>query len=130
MNLMSIVRFLEAEGLGVEGQTIFLNFFPANVSEGILIRPPLTGFRLDESMPGYIKGSFSVAVRSASHSGATTLANNVAKALSWRGEREYDGILFKRLFPESTPATYPLSEGGLVECGCRFAVVAVSDEWK
>lgn len=130
MNLISIVKYLEEQGLGIEGKTIFINAFPANVSEGILIRPPLNGFRLDQSMPGYIKGFFGVAVRSPSYTKAVQLGESAAKALSWAGEREYQGILFKRLFPESTPATYPLSDGGLVECGFRVSVAAVVEAWK
>ena len=63
MNLMPLITLLQTSGLGVPGQTIFLNMMPAEADSAILLRNPLSGTKIDYELPDYYRSQFQLIVR-------------------------------------------------------------------
>lgn len=128
MNLEPVANELERLGLGEVGRTIFINHYPAEVSEGILIRPRLIGAKIDHYLPGYLKFQFQLIARAPTHAQATTLCIQAAKGLTQRMTELGDWHV-NYLRPQHVPVAYPISIGELVECNCDMDACIVDPEW-
>lgn len=129
MNLKPVADRLSLLGLGVQGQTLFINHFPAIESAGLLLRPPLVGAKLDHDLPGFIKFEFKLIARAKGHVAAETLARDAVDALWIKQETQVGPWFVKYMRPMHVPVAYPISIGELVECNTDIAVCAVIDEW-
>lgn len=122
MDLMPIANKLEFEGLGVQGSTLFVNFMPDECKEGVLLRSPLIGTRIDPNLPGYYKSEFAAIVRCTRYEQGLALMQDAMKALTLF-ETEQDDILIKRCYPRNLPATFPISDGNYFEIQVVFEIV-------
>lgn len=124
MNLMPLAEKLEADGLGVMAETIFINMIPVEAPQGILLRNNLRGTEIDYELPGYHKTDFQVIVRAASYPAGDSLIVDVCHALTIV-ERQLGPLYFKFMRPKTKPVVFPLSAGNLLEFSVEFSVVYV-----
>lgn len=128
MNLIPITNRLEAEGLGTPGSTLFINFMPFECKQGILLRTPLTGTRIDHELPGYFKCEVMVITRAPEYTAALSLMQEVMSALTIY-EEQMDDIYMKYIRPETLPVSFPVSDGQFYEVQVRFEVVYVGERY-
>lgn len=128
MNLLPFVERLETLGLGTQGQTLFVHAFPAETSEGIMLRPRLTGAKIDHNLPGYLKFDFQMIVRGRSVEPTQALAVQAAKALKMQ-DSAIGALKVNYLRPTNVPVGYPISIGEMVEFNCNIEACVVDPEW-
>lgn len=129
MNLKPVADYLQAQGFGTLGQTIFLNHLPADATEAVLIRPRLIGARIDHDLPGYLKFEFQVIVRGKTYLPTQTKANQIAKKLKM-AETTLGVWHVNYLRPAHVPVGYPISMGELVEFNTDIEACIVDPEWE
>ena len=122
MDLMPIANKLEFEGLGVQGSTLFINFMPDECKEGILLRSPLIGTKIDPNLPGYYKTEFMVVVRTPRYESGLGIIKDAMTALTLFAT-DIDDIHIKGCYPRNLPATFPVSDGNYFELQVVFEVV-------
>jgi hypothetical protein len=81
MNLKSIATYLEDQGLGTQGTDLFINYMPPDAATGILLREPMGGSQIDWDLPGFIKTSFQLVVRTQVYQDGVDQINAVTTAL-------------------------------------------------
>lgn len=115
--LVDIAEYLAAQGLGKTTgleKTIFVNFMPATVKKGILVRQDYLGIQVDHELPGYFQTLFQIIVRTPGYAEGEALANSVFDALN--RERVVIGSMqVKYIRPSQKPIVYPASNGDLIE---------------
>jgi hypothetical protein len=121
MDMMPIANKLELEGLGVQASTLFINLMPMECKEGILLRSPLSGTRVDHELPGYYRTSFMVIVRGHDYASASVLMEACMRALTLY-ETDLDDISVKYMRPHTLPVTFPVSIGNFYEIKVEFEV--------
>jgi len=119
MNLMPLANLIESAGLGVKGDTLFLNMLPAEVESGILLRSPLQGTPIDYELPGYYRSEFRLIVRGRDYVAADTLIGNVVTTLTLTNQTA-DTMRFNFCRPKTKPVSFPLSDGNLYEFAVDF----------
>lgn len=124
MNLLPLTQKLEDDGLGVQGESIFINMIPAECPTGILLRNPLQGTPIDYELPGYYKTSFQLIVRTASYTDGEALINSAIESLTVVGKSIGDSF-FHYSRPKTLPVSFPLSKGNLLEFSVNFDVAFV-----
>lgn len=124
MRLSTIAKYLEQEGAGAQGKTIFINHLPAQVPIGILLREGYGGTPINHELPGYRRADFMVVVRGSNYDSCQALIEQVMTTLNFE-DIEFDGLLFRYLRPATEPVVYPLSVGGLYEFVVQFDAVYV-----
>lgn len=129
MNLMPVAQYLQTEGFGTLGLTIFLNHLPADATEAILIRPRLIGAKMDHDLPGYLKFEFQVIVRGKTYAATQTKAIQVAKKLKMAATTLGTWHV-NYLRPAHVPVGYPISLGELVEFNTDIETCIVDPEWE
>lgn len=121
MNLLPIAEKLEADGVGVQAETIFINMIPAEAPQGVLLRNPLQGTKIDYELPGFYKTTFKVIVRAATYPDGSDLLQRVTDSLSV--DNQQIGPMFvKYMRPLTKPVTFPLSKGNLLEIATEFSI--------
>lgn len=129
MNLLPVAQYLESQGLGIVAKDIFVDAFPADVEAGLMLRPRLTGMRIDASLPGYLRGHFQVIARAPSYEAAESLANRAAQALRWKKEETLGPWLVKTMMPETVPFGFPVGDADLREFTFNVMLRVVDDRW-
>lgn len=119
MNLTPLVNLLEAANLGVKGKTLFDRMLPAECQQGVLLRSPLAGTKINPELPGFYQPDFQVIVRSVGYDDGEALMTQVMDALTF-GERVVDTQTFQYCRPLMLPVAFPLSRGNLVEHTVQF----------
>lgn len=122
MNLMPIAQKLQDDGLGVMGETIFINMIPAEAPQGILLRNKLTGTEIDYELPGYYRAPFQLIVRAQSYADGESLTKQAFGSLTF-ANLTLDGMTFSRCRPKTLAAVFPLSKGNLLEFAADFDTV-------
>jgi hypothetical protein len=122
MNLLPLAQRLEDAGIGIQGESVFINSIPAECPQGVLLRNKLQGTLIDHELPGYYKTSFQLIVRSTSYVGGEELIGQVFDALTVERPAQIGPMLFKFMRPKSLPAVFPLSKGNLLEFAADFEV--------
>lgn len=122
MNLMPIAKLLEEQKVGKLAQSIFLNMIPIKANNGILLRNPLVGTRIDYEMTGYINTEFQVIVRATNYELGEQNMRKVFKALTLE-DTKLDGLHVTHCYPVFEPVVYPLSDGNLLEFSTDFRFV-------
>jgi hypothetical protein len=129
VNIVPFAARLEAAGLGIQGQSIFINQFPAETITGILLRERVAGAKLDPELPGYIKFQFQLIVRSNSYESGQALVTQAAKALQI-SNAQLDTLFINYCRPAISPVGYPISNGEQTEFNCNINVCCVDPTWQ
>lgn len=120
MNLLPLAEKLEADGLGILAETIFINMIPVEAPIGILLRNDLRGTEIDYELPGYFKTNFQAIVRAPDYVTGHALIEQVSAALML-SEQQVGSMYFKFLRPRTKPVVFPLSAGNLLEFSVNFS---------
>lgn len=119
MNLMPLAERLEAAGLGTLAETIFLNMIPSECPQGVLLRNPLRGTKIDYELPGYYKTTFQLIVRSPNYAVGEQLIQEVIAALTL-AETQVGPLYVRYMRPLTKPVVFPISKGNLLEFATDF----------
>lgn len=129
MNLIPFAEYLETAGLGEQGRSLFVNYYPAEVTTGVFLRNKLFGMSIDHNLPGYLKFSFQAVIRSNNFTTGEALAKDVAKTLHLNDVTLGD-MKVNYCRPVNIPYPYPISDGELVEFNVEFDVCVWVSEWE
>lgn len=121
MNLFPIAEKLEADGVGIMAETIFINMIPAEAPTGVLLRNPLQGTQIDYELPGYYKTEFKVIARATTYQEGEALIQAAFDSLTL-AEAQVGTMFIKHMRPKAKPVVFPLSTGNLLEFSADFAV--------
>ncbi len=102
---------------------------PAECTEGVLIKPPLSGIEHDNYMPGFYKSRLQIIVRAQSEARGEKLAEQSIKALLHRETKDYYDQPGKKfamrvnfLLQDQLPIRYPRLDGNGIEWSCNFLI--------
>lgn len=115
MNPIPLVNRLVAQSVGVVGKSLFLSMMPTECQLGVLLRPPLTGTKIDYELPGYYKTTIQIISRSHDYLEGLELMNKAVSALTIHTDTQLDGMLVRYLRPRHKPVSFPVSEGNFIE---------------
>lgn len=121
MNLLPLAEKLEADGVGVMTDTIFINMIPAEAPTGVLLRNPLQGTQIDYELPGFYKTEFKVIARATTYPEGEALIQAVFDSLTVI-EAQVGPMYVKHMRPRTKPVVFPLSKGNLLEFSADFDV--------
>lgn len=116
MNLLPLADLLETAGLGTKGGTLFIDMLPAEATQAILLRNPLSGTPIDHELPGYYQSHLQMIVRTPAgkYADAEALIAAATAALTV-SEQRIGSMFFNYMRPKTLPVVYPLSKGNLLE---------------
>lgn len=126
MDLLALATYMQNEGIGTMGQSIFINQIPVETLEAVMIRMPPRGMKFDWELPGYFKGSFQITVRAQTYPAANTLLNSVIAKLNLQ-KTTIGSMSINFLRPQTTPSYFPLSKGNLIEAAMDFEICYVQN---
>lgn len=112
--LVEVANHLEAEGLGVVGETIFVNEMPDTCDEGVLIFSTGEGFKQHTNIGRYYRGAATFAVRSRTASAGNSLSQQVFDSMSFEG-KQLGACRVAVSKPEALPQSFGRNEGGHIE---------------
>lgn len=121
-----LVKKIEDAGLGQQGQSLFVGTIPDSVTSAIMIKPPLSGVRVDPNLPDYFKPSIQLIVRDGDVSAGDAKAQALLDCLTISGEESYPataergGVQLKLFFPDTLPIRYPRLDGNSYEWSLNF----------
>lgn len=125
-----IARRIQDQGLGVEGQTLFIYEMPANVEEGILIKPPLKGVSVDHYIPGYHTCDLQIVIRGLTYEATLVRATAIYNLFHGHSRVEYTEIgssdvvmKTKQVLADTLPISFPRLEGNGIEFSANFNAV-------
>lgn len=121
MNLLPIAEKLEADGVGVMADTIFINMIPAEAPTGVLLRNPLQGTQIDYELPGFYKAEFKVIARATTYQDGDALIQAVFNSLTLV-ETNVGSMYVKYMRPKTKPVVFPISKGNLLEFSADFSI--------
>lgn len=121
MNLTPLAEKLEADGVGVMADTIFINMIPVDAPQGVLLRNNLRGTEIDYELPGFFKTDFQVIVRAPNYTAGEALIQEVFNSLTL-SEQQLGPLYFKFMRPRTKPVVFPISKGNLLEFSADFSV--------
>lgn len=124
MNLIDVLTVLEDEGYGRIGASLFLSNMPLEISEGVMVRNPLTGVKIDHELPGYFKTTFQLIIRGKDLPIAMAKADEISKLLTMY-ETELDTMHVNYMRPQTKPIPYPITKSNLIEVTANFEVCFV-----
>jgi hypothetical protein len=125
MKLEILAQILQDAGLGTIGQDIYVYAMPAEVKQGILLKDPLAGTKIDPGLPGYYRGRLQAIVRAEAHAEGKTKADAVAKALEM-GKRLFNGtdgklvMQVNYIYLDQLPIVYPWTPANVLEWSLNF----------
>lgn len=122
MNLLPLAQKMETDGLGVLGETIFINMIPAECHRGILLRNPLRGTAINYELPGYYKAKFQLIARAQDYTQGDTLINAAFVSLTLSNVT-LGPMALQFMRPITKPVVFPLSKGNLLEFAADFETV-------
>lgn len=125
MNLLPIADHLESAGLGKQSKTIFISQIPMECPNGILLRSPLAGTKINHELPGYFKTTFSAIVRSNSYATGEQLIESVSAAVTMAETQLGDTMYVRYIRPLTLPVVFPISKGSLLEFAVTFEIVFI-----
>lgn len=112
---------IQENGLGVQGETLFIGTLPADVKKGIMVRDILDPARVDEEMVDWFQQTFQVIVRDPDYESGHAIATEVSKILNVY-HVQFDSIYMNRLRPMEKPMSFPRGDGDEIETAVRFKV--------
>lgn len=128
MNLLPIANRLEEQGIGINGRTIFVNFMPAEVTEGILLRDYFGGTEIDHELPKFYKPSYMIIVRTADTAAGLELMKAAVAALTFSMPEEIEESTYRYMRPRALPFAYPPSPGQNIEIAVNMDCCFIDGE--
>lgn len=128
MNAMPLIDRLETAGVGVKGTSLFLNMMPAKCELGVLLKPPLSGTKIDYELPGFFKTGLQVVARSHDYATGLALCKQAVAELLIQNDTQVGPMLIRYLRPKHQPVAFPLSEGNFIEFNVQMEVCYNADE--
>ena len=125
MKLESIAAKLEEDGVGIQGQTLFVHRMPESISAGVLLLNRLSGTPINHELPGLRKTSFQVIVRDTDYTSGFTKAEQISELLSIE-DQALGNMNIHWILPKHEPVVYPVSRGDLLEISVNFEAVYVA----
>lgn len=117
MNLEAIAGLLEDAGLGAQGQSIFINSMPENLS-GFMLREGYSGNWINWDFEGnWYEGDFVLTYRcpKAEYADGMEQIKQAMETLTLLYGATVGEVEYKYMRPRQTPMVYPVSGGGNVE---------------
>lgn len=120
-----LVDKLTKSGLVVPGKTLFKAMMPAEVSIGVMIRPPLTGIKIDPYITDWYKTRMQIITRHIDPAEGEVLANKICDELIVEAPELHKTHNCKivRFFPEALPVQFPRLKGNGIEYSQHFQTV-------
>ncbi len=118
MNTKPILDYMEQQGLGVKGKSLFRDHMPAAAQQGLLLTNQ-TMTKISPDVPGYVHGAFEVTAREATFDAARATMDNVIDVMSGEG-LQIDDMCFFYIRPYTTPLVHPVSDSFIVEASVLF----------
>lgn len=126
MNLDCIAQVLINASLATAlGVDLFEHHIPESATEGLLMKLPMDGIKVNHYVDGFYRGRFQIILRSKSHADGDIKAPLINAALTFR-ERTFidsNGHLLMNILqclPTTLPVVYPRSAGNVYEWSCNF----------
>jgi len=131
MNLDCISQLLIDGGAATElGKDIFQYHMPEDCTQGLLLKLPIAGIRINHYVPGFLKANFQIIVRSPSHSIGDPLAKLISKIITVY-DLDFPGaeprFTIKQMFPTALPIVYPRSSGNIYEWSINTECAYLTD---
>lgn len=108
-------------GIAQLGTTLFINKMPLSVNNGILLRNPINGTKIDHELKGHYNTEFKVIVRTTSYEDGYVLMRKVFKLLTL-DNYVIEDMHIKHCYPDNEPIEYPISEGNMIELASDFKI--------
>ncbi|WP_297478392.1 minor capsid protein [Ferrovum sp.] len=124
MNLMPLADLLQQNGLGIQGQTIFINQMPVETPLAVMLRTPLSGTKVNYELPGYYKTNFQLIARADGFENGKALSDSVTAALTLV-ETQVETMYFKYCRPMTLGIPFPVSKGNLIEISTMFECIFI-----
>jgi hypothetical protein len=121
MNLETIASMLEDAGLGVSGQTLFVNRMP-ETAVGFLLRDGYSGDYINWDYPGWRDGDFMLVYRGPSYSEGKAKIEEAMSVLSLPHGGLVGDVFYNYMRPRTTPLAYPQSNAGNTEFAVHIDV--------
>lgn len=122
MDLIALADRLEAAGVGVKAESIFLHMMPAEAQLGVLLRSPLNGVAVDWELIDYYKSSIQVIARSHDFEDGEAKIKAAVDALTIHMDTQVGGMWVRYLRAATLPAAFPLSKGNFTEFNVRMDI--------
>jgi hypothetical protein len=124
MNLfMAVGEILQAANLGTLGTDLFIGTIPAEVKDGVMLREPLDGAKIDDGLRGFYPTEFQVIVRGWDPLEAYNHCLAIQRALRvYRSQDDTNGVYIAWMRPKTLPISYPKGTADDVEVSCRIEV--------
>lgn len=119
--LLSVAQLIYEAGIASAEETLFINMMPIAVNNGILLRSPINGTKIDYEINGYYNTEFKVIVRTTNYQTGAEMMQSVFNALTLTDVIAND-ILIKQCYPDNEPISYPISEGNILELASDFKI--------
>lgn len=125
MNLELLAKVLQDAGIGAISTDIFVHAMPAETKQGVMLRNPLAGTKVDIGLPGYYRSTLQAIVRDIGHADGDLKAKAVIAALTMfnRAFRDDLGNLLMKvnhIYPEQLPIVYPHTPSNAIEWSLNF----------
>lgn len=114
MSLESIAALLEDAGLGVSGQTLFVNRMP-EAANGFLLRSGYSGDYINWDYPGWYEGDFLLTYRGPDYAEGKAKIEEAIEVLSLPHGGTVGDVYYNYMRPRTTPLAYPQSLSGNTE---------------
>lgn len=118
MNLHTMLRYFEDQGIGVIGQDLFREHLPKEVKSGVAIYcmspTPIDAYTK------VVKGSFQAVVRSANHQELSEKSNLVINVFRGGNGLVLADMKFFFIRPEHEPLSFPRSDSSYLEATISF----------
>lgn len=109
-------------GFTTVGGDIFVYRMNEDINRGILLTDRLTGTLRFNDLPDYRSSVFNIAVRGTERKSVIDSMHAISEGIKTEEEKQLGGVLFKYIYPQTDPMTFPISEGDYIEAFCRFDV--------
>lgn len=118
MDLQAIAKYLDDEGYGVMGETLFYDHLPYDVS-GLAVYS-MTPVEIDPYLKTR-KGSFQIVGRDVDQDVLRQRMNSVSSAFGDARGLILGDMVFRYIHPEHEPLVFPRSDSDQVEASVSFA---------
>ena len=120
-----LISKLTKSGLVVPGTTLFNAMMPAEVSIGVMIKPPLTGIKIDPYIKDWHKTRMQIITRHIDPVEGEILANKICNELIVEKPELHKTHNCKivRFYPEALPVQFPRLKGNGIEFSQHFQTV-------